>query len=252
MSVAPAWESVDALLDPAAEAPDAWLAAGPWPQLVDQERERRDLQPLFSSEEGVAATPLVAIIENRKLASLPCAGEPTWACVAGAAVGMPVTLRFGMPDPAVEAAGSLVMAASVGSAIGLSEYARNDYEGLPAESLAVGLRDTVEGSARRGGDSPAVFLGSSGGAFLDAWAGTEAELRRLLADAARAGSVTLVTPAPRALVTATLGVREGVDLDGDQVEETLASLGWSLPPPEEAEDGLPSPGVLVALSELIR
>lgn len=253
LTVEPAWRTVERLLEEVPEAPEAWLAAGPWPQLVDEERKRRNLNPLFDSTDALAASPLVAVIETQKLAQLPCATSPTWSCLAGASVGnqQAPRLRLGMPTPATEAAGTLVVAAAVGSAVGEAEYARNDFEGLPPEALATGTTEAVAATARSGGNSAKLFFGSSGGAFLDAWAATEAELAPILAVSVRRDALTVVEPTPNAIVTATLG-QSGDRLDANNVTDALRDAGWDSPPPDPGEDGLPSPGVLVALSEVIR
>ena len=252
LTVEPAWRTVERLLEDVPEVPDAWLSAGPWPQLVDEERGRRNLNALFDSTEALAGTSLVAVVDTQKLSQLPCASDPTWACLAGAATGagQATRLRLGMPSPTAEAAGTLVIAATVGSAVGESEYSLLDFEGLPPEALAIGTANAVEAAARSGGNSAELFFGGSGGAFLDAWAGTAAELASTLESAVRRSALTVVEPNPRAVVTATLGVTRDVEIE--DLADALREGGWDQPAPDAASDGLPSPGVLVALSEVIR
>src|SRR5438270_3546694 len=67
---------------------DAWVTAGPWPQLVDEARERAGRTRFFTRyDTAIARSPLVAAVfpDRGRVLSAKCGGPITWKCIGDAA-----------------------------------------------------------------------------------------------------------------------------------------------------------------------
>ena len=248
--VEPAWTTFDRLLEPEGADVDLWLVAGPWPQMLNERLERNQQLPLFGDAVAVASAPLTAVIYNEDLGRLPCAAEPTWACLGTAAAAGDI--RLGTPDPDRHASGILVLAAATGAQVGDPEFASND--------LTVEHEARVTDLGRRFDEHSATDLETmlSAPALLDGYADVRPPANAIVSTAAARDRVTLAVPTPVATAVVFFA---GVDEDGARSVSTLEGIvanaleefDWSTdPPPASDEDGLPSPGVLEALRGLIR
>src|SRR5437870_12756132 len=62
---------------------DGWLVAGPWSEMVNDQRRRNAVPELFPSTAPLlAASPLVAVVESQRAAFVKskCGDAPQWAC----------------------------------------------------------------------------------------------------------------------------------------------------------------------------
>ena len=247
--VEPAWVTFDRLLDPGRGEVDLWLTAGPWPQMLNERLERTQQRPLFEDPFAVASAPLSVVIYNDDLGRLPCPSQPTWDCIGTAAAAGDI--RLGAPDPDREGAGMLVIAAATGAHVGDPEFASNDLTGEhEARVTALG---------RRVDEHAATDLATmlSAPALLDAYADVLPPSNAIVSTAAARDRVTIAVPTPVATaVVFFAGVGDegnrAADVFQGLVANALEEFGWNAQPPPDAEgDGLPSPGVLEALRELL-
>ena len=249
--VEPAWATFDRQNDVAAVDFDVWLAAGPWPQMLNQRLERTQQEPIFGETVDIASAPLVTAVYLDDLARLPCAADVTWRCLGAAAVDG--TLRLGSPNPDTDAAGIAVVAAATGGALDDSEYARNDLGG--AEEAFV----TAFGRQLATNASTALQTMLATPALLDARADASPLVTPVVAAAASRDRVRVVTPKPTATLVVTAGAVDGGRgedlleiLGSSDATSALEAAGWQVgSPPDSENDGLPSPGVLEALRELL-
>lgn len=215
----------------------AWLAPGPWGEMVDAGRQG---QPsLFRSKTSLAHTPLVAVARKGQLPP-GCGSAVTWKCVGDAA-----------QDPAFRLAGDqstgtsvFLRAAAVGGFLSRTDYASNDLEGEASTWLGnVNLR--LAAAPGFGAPSLAQFLINQGSARAFLTLGAAAA-------AAPGSSFDVVTPTPAAAIGAVL-VRTSLpsaEISESAVVKALVGSGWEAGP-LRGEDGLPSPGVLLALREML-
>lgn len=214
----------------------AWLAPGPWAAMVDEQRRQG---PLFDRSEVLATTRLVAVIRKGQPIAA-CETEVTWRCLGDAAQDPAFRIAGDPPD---EAYGLFVRAAALGGLLG-PDYFINDVEDEALGWLS-NLDDRLAAAPRFGATSLQQFLVIPGSAraYLTSAAASDQLDARASADVA--------TPAPVATVGATLVTVKGVSVDRRAVTARLAAAGWEAGP-VDGDDGLPSPGVLLALRELLR
>lgn len=249
--VEPAWNTFDAQADATDIDFDVWLAAGPWPQMLDGRLARTQKEPIFDEAVALASAPLVVVIYRDDLQRLPCAASLTWDCLGDSAASG--ALRLGAPDPGSNAAGTAVIAAATGGDVGDPEYARNDLQS-EHEARVTDLGRRLSANA---GTSVETMLATP--ALLDARADVSPAIAPVVAEAASRDRVQVVPPSPLATLVVTAGVVEGSRgedllevLRSPRVTDALRDTGWEIgAAPSEDEDGLPSPGVLEALRELL-
>jgi hypothetical protein len=223
-----------------------WLAPGPWPAMVDDARARASKAKLFASKgRGLASTPLVAV--SRK-GQVPAGCDPaatTWRCLGDAA--QQSSVRIGA-DPASSSSRLFLRAAALNGLFGNASWATNDLdappEGTPDPRTWLGNLDRrFTDAAGFGARSLDSFVLQQGSATHFLTTGAEA------ADAP-ADRFDTRTPSPAATIAAvyTAAAQGGHQIDTDKVGKALAESGWSVKPDAKTE-GLPSPGVLLALQE---
>lgn len=214
----------------------AWLAPGPWAAMVEEQRAQDEL---FDDTERLAHTNLVAVV--RKGQTIPgCATPVTWTCVGDAAQDR--NFRIG-GDPSGQASGLFVRAAALGGLLG-PDYATNDIEGEPQGWLA-NLDDRLAAAPGFGAPSLQQFLVITGSvrAYLTSAASAAQNNAQAAAD--------VVVPEPVARMEATLAMVEGASVDRRRLAGALTEAGWEAGP-GKGDDGLPSPGVLLALRERLQ
>lgn len=247
IKVEPAWFTFDRLSGEGEVDLDVWIAAGPWSEMLNDQRRRSQQAPVFEEAVRLGGAPLAVAIYKDRLARLPCASAPTWDCLGDAAAAGAV--RLGASDPDTEGSGIAVIAAATGGDVGDAEFASND--------LDAAQEARVTELSRRLDDHFATSLETmlTTPALLDARAELKTGIDPVVALAASGDRVAVIVPAPAAIVTATAA---GVGDRGDDVvqqmrgilERLLTEAGWDAPPAAD-KDGLPSPGVLEALRGLL-
>lgn len=98
-------------------APEAWVTLDPWPAMVDDERQRAGLSPLFARQVQVASTSVVVVGWEDRLQVLERACGLSWECLMSEdrwdAHGGSVSwqrVSLAIPDPDRNAAGVLALA----------------------------------------------------------------------------------------------------------------------------------------------
>lgn len=233
--VEPAAVTADRLIraqNVAAADVSAWVTAGPWAEMVDEARAGRP--PLFETAPPLATTRLVAVVKRDRLPAA-CGGRATWKCLGAAATGDPAFLLAA--DPATGGAGVFLRAALLTGFFDGADYATNDLD------LALDLMGTLDerqraARARNATDLQRFLIQAPD---VPVYLTTEAAVGGVAANAA------VLAPEPVATVGAYLSVRPGSrDRGRDRVAAALVEARWKASP-LPADDGLPSPGVLVAL-----
>jgi hypothetical protein len=258
---------------------DAWLAPGPWSQMVDV--QRRGKRPVFETPSApIGRSPflLVARADRRPVleATPACNNTLDWKCL-GAVAGRPWTeLPGGQPawgtvkptfgDPSTSAVALLVLSQATSEFLGTADYSRAELE--TDEYL-----DWISGIERAVPSTPAnpflEMLQQLPTATYDVVGTTEAEAAPAIAAAApdRRRELTLLYPEPVVTADVVLAAVAGRDdtvgdLAGDdELAAALARTGWRVPGQPSARgvrdtpalpraSGLPpDPGALVALQE---
>jgi hypothetical protein len=223
------------------DAPIAeWATAGPWPQIVDEARSAASRPKLFSSNEAVASTELVAVIRQ-----MPpqCSGKPvTWLCIGDAAgqTGATAGARPAVAAPSRSSSTRLLLrAALVGAKLGRTDYASNDLT-LDADALnwIAAAERGIEAGRGRGAPTLTDFNVVPA---ADVFITTAAD-----AQAAAGKGFQVVRPTPVVRVDAVVGHIGDGGADPKAIGDRLRGAGWQAPS-KAPNNGLPSPGVLVAL-----
>lgn len=221
-----------------------WVVFDPWPAMVDAERARTSKAALFAEAdaEGLASTPLVLV--TRKGQGVPgCAAELTWRCIGDAAQSP--TFRLGA-DPTTPTR-LFIRAAALSGLLGRTDWATNDLELPSAEgqpdprSWIAAVDERFEQAAGFGARSLENFVLQQGSANAFATTGV-----RATGAPTASFDVTAPTPAVTIAVTYAPAARNGRDLDVGPLRDPLRDAGWQVRPNAKTE-GLPSPGVLLAL-----
>jgi hypothetical protein len=264
VTIEPAGTTADRLvaLDPGTDPGlDGWLAAGPWPQIVDAARRSRAAEALFDGTSGVlGSTPLVAVLETKRAALVTgkCGATPDWACVgllpatAWKALGGSESLgqvKAGISDPGTQAEGVGVL-----EAMATGTFKGRDFS-VDDDALRQLLRTMRASRVQTGPDAVTTLLVSRG-AELDMVFTSEAEALTVLASAADRNVATVLYPAPVTNLNAQLGspastpaTRKLSDLlhDGSGAR-ALTAAGWKAP--ASATGATDDPGVLAALRKV--
>jgi hypothetical protein len=215
---------------------DVWLAPASWPGIVDDARARNgEAASLVAEEEPVARSPLV-VVGGADVTGCD------WKCI-----GMK-SFSLGGAAPR-SALGTIELGAAATGFLGTSGFAANDLD-TPFRTWLEGMTERVVAN-----DQPVTTLLQSR-AFFDAAISTEADARTELdaASADRKAGLSLQYPAPVAYVDiVAVDVAPARGRAAAQVARTVGSLlqsrGWKAP--SSSTDGLPRPGVLAALRELL-
>jgi hypothetical protein len=223
------------------EAPmTEWATAGPWPQIVDEARKASSRFALFTSRKVVASTELVAVVRTMPAA---CAGKPvTWLCLGDAAGQTAAGTRPAVSAPSRSTSTRLLLrAALIAGKLGRTDYASNDLDLDPdATNWIAAAERGIEAGRGRGAPTLADFNLVPG---ADVFVTTAA-------DAKAAGrGLQVVKPTPLVRVDAVVGRIADGGTDPQTIGERLRAQGW-VPPSATGDDGLPSPGVLLALRDI--
>lgn len=224
----------------ASDVLDIWAVPQPWPGIVDDARTRAGLTPLF----GDAFT----VVGSSRLVAV---GDPSldgcdWKCLGERGAD---GLTFGSRPLASSGLGVLTVGAAAAGWFGGPSFATNDFDPAFDRWLA-GFVGATEETAH-----PVTQLLQSR-AFFDVALSFEAEAGRALeqASADRTQGLALLRPAPAAtldavVVTApTASATESSNLAAS-LQQALAAAGWSHS--ATGPNGLPSPGVLIALRDRV-
>jgi hypothetical protein len=223
-----------------------WLAPGPWAAMVDSDRTRLQRAKLFASKgRGLADTPLVIV--SRK-GQVPTGCEPaatSWRCIGDAAQQPDV--RIGA-DPSSSSTRLFIRAAALNGLFGNATWATNDLDAPPE-----GTPDprTWLGSLDRRFTEAAGF----GARSLDSFVLQQGSATHFLTTGAAAKGAPgdrfdTRTPSPAATIAATYtaAAKDGHQINADKAADALGAAGWTVRPDGRTQ-GLPSPGVLLALRE---
>ena len=274
-TIAEAGDTAAELSDDAGLTPDAWLTLAPWPQLVNENRQRQGLDPLSpAAPTSLGRSPLVLAMwsDRAEVLAETCGGEVAWPCL-GEHAGRPWVdvggqsgwgpLKPGHADPSSSASGLLVLGQAVSQFLGRSDFNARDLEDDALLSWLTRLEQGIPGFGSAG-NGPLREMVQFGRARFDAVGTTEAEAGPLLERSAqRAKDVRLMYPEPLVVATAVLaplraGVEERLAEDvGGPILQVLAEEGWRVegqPPaagvgaqPLPDTDNLPAAGALEAL-----
>lgn len=212
---------------------DLWIVPQPWPAIVDDVRTRAGFDALFQESVVVARSALVAV-------AVDTVGDCDWACIGSA--------EHRVGSRALDSGpGLLQVGAAAAGYFGRSDFATNDFDPGFDAWLARLASSIVPAEA------PVTRLLQSQ-AFFEIALSHEAEAETALASAAaaRKEGLRLLYPAPVAhlevavAATGDLLVDRAEDLP-DVAGSALVTAGWR--PPADEPNGLPRPGVLVALRE---
>lgn len=216
----------------------AWVTAGPWADIVDAARAGKP--QLFAASRPLASTTLVSV--TRKGAPpAGCAAPVTWKCIGDAAQQPSFRLAG---DPPSDVGHLFIRAAALGGFLATTDYAINDLDEVAGAATWL---DNVDGSLDRapsfGAGSLGAFLATRG-ATAQAFLTTDAAVKA----AGNLPDFEAAPPNPPAVVGAFVAVATGAraELDEARIREALTAAGWKAAAPP-GDDGLPSPGVLVAL-----
>lgn len=234
---------------------DAWIVVAPWPALVEQRRARAQLPPLFTATSPpVARARLGLVAWKDRAAALGC--PLTWRCVGDAAGsgwaarGHPEwgPVKPGLPSPR-EATGLLALGQVVTSYFGRADVGTND---LDADDAFGGWFESLARAVPRF-DDPLTRMLAQGRSAYDVVAATEADVRTVVATAARRDDVTAVYPAPMATADVVVATTAGggpvaAAVRAGAARTALRESGWRTEPAARTGgNGLPDAGLLDAL-----
>lgn len=261
----------------AARQIDGWLVTAPWPTIVVDARERNGLEPLVSAGPVLARSPVVLAVwpERGAVLARHCkVPEVTWRCLGDNAgrrweeLGGQTTwgpVKPGHPEVS-SATGLAVVGAATAGYFGRTDVSRMDLENDDAyRSWLTRLERSIPVSS-----SPLEDMLLRGPAAFDAVGAIEAEAGPLLARSERPEKPQLTYPAPVATADVVLGTIPGRRaalitevVAGSIGAKALAASGWRVQGQRRARgvpaapeiprtSGLPDPGVLEALRQVVR
>jgi hypothetical protein len=275
-SVEPAARTAERLSQPGAVDLDGWLVTPPWPDAVDDARERAGQPRLFSPVGApLARSPLVLVVQKPREAALraSCGGTIGWKCagtaapqrwdaIGGDALWGPV--KPWHPDARDEAVGLLIAGQATAAYFGRTDVSTIDLE----DSGYLDWLGGLELAVRRTDGSIATMLTSP--AQVDIVGTTEADAGPQIATAAVTQKPVVLYPRPVATADVVLAPIAGSavtgalrELVGGRGRRALAEAGWRVDGEEPAPgvvasealppgDGLPAPGLLDALRRPLR
>jgi hypothetical protein len=255
---------------------DAWLVEAPWPDIVDEARDRNGLPALFDGDPKVLArSPLVLAMWNDRLAAIVqhCdGGALTWKCIGEVAGEKWSTLdgeeawgivKPGFADPAVDGVGALVLGQAAVSFFGETDLSRDRFDEADFQRW---IRQLASAVPQNPTFDDMLTLRQ---AAVDVVGTTEAEAGPGLENSRDKANITITYPAPMAtadVVVASVAGAEGGErlvkiVSGDAGLDPLAAAGWRVPGRVvvagvdttvslPASSGLPSPGAIDALRSL--
>lgn len=224
----------------ASDVLDIWAVPHPWPDIIDDARTRAGLTPLFADASTVVGSSRLVAVGD------PSLDGCDWKCLGERGAG---GLRLGSRPLATSGLGVLTVGAAAAGWFGGPSFATNDFDPAFDRWLA-GFVGATEETA-----NPVTQLLQSR-AFFDVALSFEAEAGPALENASpdRTEGLALLRPAPAAsldavVVTAPNGLASESDDLAASLQQALAAAGWSHSP--TGPNGLPSPGVLIALRDRV-
>lgn len=253
---------------------DGWLVTSPWPEMAAVVAPPGTFRELEVGE-VLARSPTVLVVATAREQALAtgCAGAVGWTCVGEAAGEAWAdhggeaswgTVRVTHPDPGT-VPGLAVLAAAAAGFLGSTGYATNDLATDGFDDWFTGLERAAALSARGGRDQVRQLL-AAGPSVLSVVGALEAEAGPQVAGAENPQAVVLY-PSPMVTADVVLATVPGADgagalrdaVGGPAALDVLVELGWRVDGREPANgvgrdalpagNGLPDPGVLVALRE---
>jgi hypothetical protein len=218
---------------------DVWIVPAPWPQLVDIRRDQEGREPVFGDADPVTTTRLAMVAWSD---ALPCAADPSWACVADATAG---GVQPGHADPTRDDVGLLVLGHVAASLLGRTDLSTIDLE----DPVFDDAFNRLEHAVPEFDDDPLTRMLVQGPSAFDVVALTDADARRILATAARRNEVQVLYPSPMATAGAVVAARRGARLPESVRSDAAAALvaaGWTR---GGRTAGLPDAGFLDAVVE---
>ncbi|MGH9154683.1 MAG: hypothetical protein ACRD1K_02240 [Acidimicrobiales bacterium] len=244
---------------------DGWLVAGPWPVFVAEARQRAGSEALVGTGAVLARSPVVLLVwpDRATVLASGCGGDIGWSCLGGVAgtrwsnLGGPVQwgpVKPGHP-PVGTAEGLAVVGAATVGFFGRADVSRADLDDDGYRRWLARLERNL-GSATA---SPVETMLLQGPAAFDAVGAIEAVAKPRLDRSARPDKPTPIYPSPMATADVVLGTVAG--RAGQLLTELLRSRagrdafvghGWAVAATANpTPSGLPEPGVLDALRELV-
>lgn len=255
---------------------DGWLVTAPWPAIVAEGRGRAGLDALVKAGSVLARSPVVLAVwpERSAVLSRHCRTEGvSWRCLGDNAgrswadLGGPPTwgpLKPGHASPTT-ATGLSVVGAATAAYFDRTDVSRADLDDDGYRDWLTRLERSIPSRSA----SPLEDMLLAGPGAFDVVATLEADAGPLLARSARAEPPQLQYPAPVAtadVVLASVGSsRRAAQLvgvvTGRSGRAALAGAGWRVEgqrrapgiggTPLPSASGLPSPGVLQALRQVV-
>ncbi|MEY2397602.1 MAG: hypothetical protein QOJ00_776 [Actinomycetota bacterium] len=255
-------------VEPAKAEVDGWLAPGPWGAVVDSARASSAGTLFADASAPLARSPFVLAVWKDKRAQLACAEPVDLGCVGDAVIAR--GFRLGMAADA-EAEGGLADAALAVGHIKNKNFATNDLDETDLSAWIAAVDTNADRVGRNPGGRSFTELLTFGAAAADGYLSTEAEVGPEYIAAAKRSQIDLVHLSPTVTADVQLSPRPGDRgqrlakvVNTDRVRELLRTNGWrvaGLPgvagvtpdaPRLPSDDGLPSAGVLAALTRITR
>lgn len=260
---------------------DGWLVPAPFPDMVEESRQRAGQSPVFGDVgPPLARSPLVIAMWNERadaLAPTCTDDEVGWRCIGdGAGVAWGELggsaawgrLKPGFDDPDTSATGLLVVGQASADFFETPGFASNDFDQNGFRGWLRNLEESVPAFPATAG-TPLDQMLSAGPAAYDLVGTTEAEAGPAVASSRDRDRLRVIYPAPMAtadvlfapIARADGAERLGEIVSDDTTADLLAAAGWrvegrpladgldagiELPP----DNGLPRAGVLQALRNL--
>lgn len=225
---------------------DGWVTFDPWPEMVDVLAER---DTLGDSTRAARTDLVIAMVEERAVGLRPTCGTTgsiNWRCL-GDAIGRPWpevggraewgSVKAGLP-PASSGAGILALGNAASSFFERTDFATNDFDD---RFLVWKAKVTA---------TPGSYL-----SFIQQFPAAFSAVGTTQAEVTATGlggrSVAVNVSPPPARVVAVIAPLAGRRVSGlvPSLQDGLRTAGWSTDD-LDAPSGLPSPGVLLALSGL--
>ncbi len=243
---------------------DGWLVAGPWPALVAEARDRAGREPLLVTSEALARSPVMLVVWDDRAAVLAtrCNGEISWRCVGDSAGTRWSEIggqeQWGPVKPAHAPVGSAEGLAVVGAAtvgyFGRSDLSRADLDDDGYRAWLARLERNLAGRS----SAPVEDMLLRGPGAVDVAGTVEAVALPLLDRSARVDKPVPIYPSPMVTVEVVLGTVPGPvgallsrAVAGRDGRVALAGAGWKPPGAATPPSGLPEPGVLDALGDVV-
>lgn len=225
--VEPAAETYALLTSPGSDAVP-WVTMTPWPAMVDDQRRRSGMSPLFADVEPVAVTEMVWVGWEERLDVLEASCGLTWDCLVsegqwsahgGPAAWGRVQVGIGDPDEASDGARTLTWATGVDD-----DRVAGDPE---VTDVLDRLADRIPDLDPPAGSALAQML-VTGPAGFDVAVTPRAIGQRMVDASARAGTLDVAVVDPAATVGVVIA-GPGVRSLSEDLRARLLADGWVAP-----------------------